>query len=232
VTFDFGQTLAEIDTELLRRRLAERALETDVRSLDEAVPTAWRRYDEEIARGVGGHPWKLLMRTLLETAHVDGDIEGAVDWLWEQQLTVNLWRRPIDGVIDVVDALRRTGVTVGVISNSEGKLAELADELGWGERFAVISDSGLLGVEKPDRRIFEITAGALSVALEHIIHIGDSWQADVLGALDAGCRAIWFGGAAGAPQPPSFESDRVQIAWNAGELRAALAAWGVNVGGG
>ena len=41
VTFDAGQTLVELDTAFLARRLAERGVRAEVERLDESTPLAW-----------------------------------------------------------------------------------------------------------------------------------------------------------------------------------------------
>ena len=99
VSFDFGQTLAELDTTYLSARLAERGVRVSAGALAEAVPDAWDVYDAAIRAGFGGHPWRHLMAALLDGAGAAGDRAAAVDWLWRQQPTHNLWRRPIPGVI-------------------------------------------------------------------------------------------------------------------------------------
>src|SRR4051812_2086213 len=100
VTFDFGQTLCALDTAMLSRRLAERGLDVAEADLDAALPAALAVYDAGIHRGLGGHPWKLLMSELLARAGAPSVHLGAtVDWLWTEQPTKNLWRRPIAGMI-------------------------------------------------------------------------------------------------------------------------------------
>jgi putative hydrolase of the HAD superfamily len=145
-----------------------------------------------------------------------------VDWLFVEQRRANLWRRPVAGMIELVDDLRAAGIAVGVISNSEGRLAELLAELGWGDRFACIADSGRLGVEKPDPRIFAWTVDRLGVPAAAIVHVGDSLAADVAGARGAGLRAIWFGGHTRA-------NAGVAACTDAAALRATLRGWGVAV---
>jgi putative hydrolase of the HAD superfamily len=228
VTFDFGQTLAELDTGMLARRLAERDLTVTSAALDGAVPAAWAAYDRAVLAGLGGHPWKILMDALLAGAGVAAARRpGVVDWLWTEQPARNLWRRPIPGMIDVARALVARGVPVGIVSNSEGRLAELAAELGWASDFACIADSGRLGVEKPERAIFDWAAQALGVAVDAIVHVGDSWAADVLGALGAGARAVWFSpGGAAAPQAPAAAAERLRIARSPAGLAAALRDFG------
>ena len=55
VTFDFGQTLAELDTAMLASRLAERGVTVAASALQDARPAMWRRYNEAIRAGLGGH---------------------------------------------------------------------------------------------------------------------------------------------------------------------------------
>jgi putative hydrolase of the HAD superfamily len=227
VTFDFGQTLAELDTDMLAARAGERGVRVEAAAIEAAVPEAWATYDRAIRAGEGGHPWKTLMRALLAGAGVDarsGAGAALVDWLWDEQPRRNLWRRPIAGMIDVVHDLDAAGVRVGVVSNSEGRLAELADELGWGGLFRCVADSGRLGVEKPGRAIFDWAAARLDVPVGAIVHVGDSWAADVVGALGAGARAVWF--ARGDAPAPAHDAERVRVARDAAGTRAALRAWG------
>jgi putative hydrolase of the HAD superfamily len=133
---------------------------------------------------------------------------------------VNLWRRPIEDMVALARELAGAGVAVAVLSNSEGRLAELLEEIGLAAPFVEIVDSGRLGIEKPDRRIFEHALARTGCTAG--IHIGDSWAADVAGALGAGWRAVWYGRRAAPVDEP-----RVAVAQSAAEVRAALARWGV-----
>jgi len=226
VTWDFGQTLADLDPDFLASKLAERACSVPAEALDAAVPAAWGAYNRAVRGGAGGHPWKLFMRAVLTGAGVSGpSLEELVDFLWVDQPQRNLWRRPVPGMMELVYALDRAGVPQGIVSNSEGRLAELVGELGWSSPFRAIADSGKLGVEKPSRRIFEWCAERLGAPLSRIVHVGDAHAVDVDGAVVAGMRAIWFRGAPGVDARPE-----VATCETAGEVRAALAAWGIVAG--
>jgi HAD superfamily hydrolase (TIGR01549 family) len=219
VTFDAGQTLIDLDLDFLAHRLAGRGVTVARAALAEAAPAAWRRYDELIDPA-GGHPWRALMATLLEGAGVAArDIAGLVDWLWDEQPRANLWRAEIPGMVGLARELGARGAQVAVLSNSEGRLAELLAEIGIADAFAAIVDSGRVGIEKPDRRIFEHTLATLG-ATGPAIHIGDSWPADIAGALGAGWRAIWFGRRAVEVDDP-----RVAIARDVADVRAVLDRW-------
>lgn len=223
LTFDAGQTIIDLDLDFLAQRLDERGVAVESAALAAAVPAAWRRYDE-LVDGNRGHPWRELMTTLLTSAGV-ADAAPLVDWLWTEQPRANLWRRPIPDMVALARELAATH-RVAVLSNSEGGLAALLREIGVADPFVEIFDSGRLGVEKPDRRIFDHALAATGETAG--IHIGDSWSADVEGALGAGWRAIWYLGH--APERSARPDDpRVAVARSAGEVRAALARWGVTV---
>ena len=95
-------------------------------------------------------------------------------------------------------------------------------------RFYMLSPSmnptraGRPGQQKPGREIFDWAAERLKVAPADIVHIGDSYAADVEGAVNAGMRAIWFRGAR-----EHTLGERVAACQDAAEVRAALAAWGI-----
>jgi putative hydrolase of the HAD superfamily len=219
VSFDAGQTVIDLDLAFLARRLAERGVSVEIQALAAAVPAAWQRYDALIdpARG---HPWRALMTTLLGGAGIaDEAIGPLVDWLWDEQPRANLWRAEIPEMVALARELRARGVRVAVLSNSEGRLAELLAEIGIADAFDAIVDSGRVGIEKPDRRIFDHTLAVLGASRPGI-HVGDSWPADVVGALGAGWRAVWYGWRARPVDDP-----RVAIARGPAEARAAIDRW-------
>jgi putative hydrolase of the HAD superfamily len=219
VTFDAGQTVIDLDLDFLARRLAERGVVVAPSALAAATPAAWRRYDE-LVDPAGGHPWRELMTTLLRGAGVaDSDVPPLVDWLWGEQPRANLWRAQIPGMVDIARELTARGGLTAILSNSEGRLAELLAEIGIIDAFVAVIDSGRVGIEKPDRRIFDHTLDVLG-AHQPGIHIGDSWPADIVGALGAGWRAIWFGRRAIPVDDP-----RVAVARDPADVRAVLARW-------
>ena len=221
VTFDIGQTLVDLDLDFLAMRLGQRGVTVPTDALRDALPTAWQRYDALTESGAS-HPWHELMQSLLTGAGV-ADPAPHVAWLYEQQATANLWRKPIPAMVDIVRDLRAKGVALAALSNSEGHLAELLAEIELAPLFDAIIDSGCVGVAKPDPRIFTLTLEALAVKPAVIVHVGDSWAADVEGALAAGWNAIWY-----RSRPSKGNADpRVPIATNAAETRAALSSFGV-----
>jgi len=222
VTFDVGQTLVDLDLDFLATRLGERGIVVDSAALERATPAAWQLYDRLVEEGAQ-HPWHAFVDAVLEEAGV-GDREPLVQWLYEQQAARNLWRRPIADMVELVRDLRAGGVKTAALSNSEGHLADLLVEIGLAPLFDTIIDSHRVGVAKPAPRIFNITLERLGIARpEVIVHVGDSWAADVEGALGVGWNAIWYRSRSGKPR----HDPRVPVVTTAAETRAALATFGV-----
>lgn len=222
ITFDAGHTLVELDTGMLAARLAEQGIAIAPAALDAAWPSAWACHEREVARGAR-HPWKVVFAALLDLAGCPAArIDALVEWLWNEQPRRNLFRRPVPGMRELVTDLHAAGVPMAVLSNSEGKLGELLDELDWSRYFVAIADSGKLGVAKPDPGIFQWTVERLGVPAASVVHVGDSREADVAGAVAAGLRAVWFG-----PGAHDLGDERVTACRDVAELRRVLAAWGV-----
>jgi len=225
VTFDYGQTLAELDTDFLSLRVQERGASVGRAALDAASPAAWNEYDRVKREGqTGQSAWQAFMHALLSKAGTrvtTEPLDSIVGFLWSEQPKRNLWRRPIPGMKELAQELAGRGVPLAIVSNSEGHLDALVHEVGFAEEFPVVADSGALGFEKPDRRIFEWTAERLGVAPDRFVHVGDVWAADVLGALGVGARAIWVTEHASGRSLP----DSVVACHGAAAIRATLAAW-------
>jgi len=92
--------------------------------------------------------------------------------------------------LPAVDRLRADGYRVGLISNFEGWLEEMLVELQAGDVFEVSVISGLVGVEKPDPRIYEIALEQAGVQSDVAVHVGDSIRLDAEPATSVGIKAV------------------------------------------
>ena len=223
VSFDFGDTIVALDEAVLLEKITREGLFAPLARLQAAVPPARAAYDAAIAAGIANHPWKPFMKVLLEHAGAEPalEIDRVVHALWLDQPRHNLWRRLVPGVAALCRELARARVPIGILTNSEGKARDLVHDLGLGDVFELVIDSGVLGVAKPDPRIFAAFAAAMGLAANELVHVGDSLEADVLGASAAGFDAIWFAGRA-AEAPPG-----VTVCANAAELRRAFSERGL-----
>jgi HAD superfamily hydrolase (TIGR01549 family) len=124
----------------------------------------------------------------------------------------NLWSVAQSGAADGLTALRRLGLVVGCISNSNGTVAELLADVGLAGSLDFIVDSGVVGVEKPDPEIFRIALRRGAVTAAEAMHVGDLYPVDVVGARRAGLEPVLLDplerygdrGCRTAPDVPTF----------------------------
>jgi len=91
----------------------------------------------------------------------------------------------------VIDGLKREGLLVAVISNTEdGRLRDSLEAAGLFEKFDLLVDSHLVGCKKPDAAIFRLALERLGVEAEEAAFVGDSYAHDALAARAAGMRAV------------------------------------------
>ena len=104
--------------------------------------------------------------------------------------THNLWEISPGFVMPALRTLRSDGYKLVVVSNANGTLHRLFERLGLTSMFDVILDSEVEGVEKPDRRFFELALSRSESAAATTVHVGDFYNIDVTGARGAGLHAI------------------------------------------
>ena len=83
---------------------------------------------------------------------------------------------------------------LGVISNNFGNTRGWCDEYELTPLLGAIIDSTVLGIAKPDIRIFETALSELGVSAAHAIYVGDSYSADMVGGKNAGMWTAWLVG--------------------------------------
>jgi HAD superfamily hydrolase (TIGR01549 family) len=81
---------------------------------------------------------------------------------------------------------------IGVISNADGRVADVLAQCGIRDCFLNITDSGVVGHEKPHPAIFEAALRAMKVAPEQALYVGDLYCVDYAGATNAGMQALLF----------------------------------------
>jgi FMN phosphatase YigB (HAD superfamily) len=79
---------------------------------------------------------------------------------------------------------------IAVISNADGGIERILSRCGIADCFESITDSGIIGVEKPRREIFEAALAAMNAQPEESLYIGDMYSVDYVGARNAGMDAV------------------------------------------
>lgn len=109
--------------------------------------------------------------------------------LYEHFAQAAAWRVYPD-VEPALAALTGRGLKLGIISNWDNRLRPLLLALGLARNVETIVVSCEVAASKPAPAIFQTAAGQLGMPPQTILHVGDSFEMDVQGALTAGFQAV------------------------------------------
>lgn len=85
-----------------------------------------------------------------------------------------------------------TEYLLALISNFYGNIETVLEELSIKKYFTSIVDSAIIGIRKPNPKIFEIALNELGVNPKDAVMIGDSYNNDIVPANSIGCKTIWI----------------------------------------
>jgi len=200
----FAAAGADTDAERVAaaEREARRALH---RALDQGhadtEPLVWKAYFAAIFSGAGGP---------------DERMEEAGRLLREVHARDHLWTRVAEGTEEALAALSEAGYRLGVISNADGRVEGVLEEVGLRRHFEFVVDSELFGAVKPDPSIFLEGCRLMDLPAESCVYVGDLYPVDYLGATRAGLGAVLL-------DPLGLHEGRAPRIGVLGELGAFLA---------
>jgi putative hydrolase of the HAD superfamily len=188
IFFDVGNTLLFPN----RAKILD-SIASDRHPTLEHWQTLERRTKNEFDRGMQSGQvdrgfWWTFHTGLLE--QLEEDI-GLRDVLVEKTRNSANWDQIPPGTRDFLDRLRKKFRTA-VISNSDGEIDRVLSRCGIAGCFESITDSGIVGVEKPRAEIFEAALTAMNVRSDESLYVGDIYSVDYVGARNAGMQAVLF----------------------------------------
>jgi putative hydrolase of the HAD superfamily len=176
----FERAGLHVDPELL-----DRAHYAGVAALDEFTEgdrEIWVRYNRAYARACNAP---------------DDMLEEAVEHLLNEFATGAVWNRVVRSSVHGLRELASLGTRLAIVSNADGDTEERLRNFGIcqvgpgpGVEMGAVLDSTVVGVAKPDPRIFELALESLDVPAERAMHVGDTPGADVDGARAAGVHPV------------------------------------------
>lgn len=81
-----------------------------------------------------------------------------------------------------------------LVSNFYGNIHTVLSEFGFDHLFQHVIESAVVGVRKPDPRIFAMGVEALGLQPEQVTVVGDSIDKDIVPAASLGCQTVWISG--------------------------------------
>jgi putative hydrolase of the HAD superfamily len=95
-----------------------------------------------------------------------------------------------DDVIPALDGLKKSKLTLGLISNIERDMTTTLDKLGLSSRLDIVVTSQDTGFTKPHPEMFQYAIKQAGVPPAATAYVGDQYQVDVVGSNKAGMRGI------------------------------------------
>lgn len=191
---DFKQAMVESYSALARSLIAAGC------DLDEAAFVS--RFNEVISHYYHTREIDLIERPVEESLrkalgsfgldHLPGQlVQDAIQAMY--LYTENYWKVEPD-THATLEALQVNGYRLGLISNAANPLDlnRLIDDHDLRKYFEVILISAEEGIRKPDPRIIQRALDRLGVNPEEAVLVGDTLNADILGAHNAGVKGIWI----------------------------------------
>jgi putative hydrolase of the HAD superfamily len=194
VFLDAGGTLIHLDRVFILDSLAQRGLKRTEQHFVQADAAA-RREVEQLVRSGGpsddASRWHAYGLHLLQRLGCRGeDVRAVQEALIRRHAEGWLYSYTVEGTLDALRQVRDMGCTLGIVSNADGRIETFLERAGLGGAFDFIVDSGIVGVEKPDPRIFHIACQRAGVQPQDAVHVGDFYEIDVMGARAAGVRPL------------------------------------------
>jgi len=206
VLFDLGDTVIQygpVDRDMLFERAVKRTYRLWSQKYSR-MPGYRRYYLHQWFAMRWGYLKQLILRREMNAERY---IRRAARKLWLHgsgsffKQLVRAWYSPLQdvatietGTHDTLDALRRAGYQLGLISNTfvPGYVLDAhLQRLGLLDYFPKRIYSCDVGYRKPNRRIFELALQAVGSHPAQTVFVGDDLNADIFGAKRAGLLPIW-----------------------------------------
>lgn len=191
VFFDVGNTLLFPNRERILAPLTERGITPSLELWQSIERRTKREFDAAVQGGAVDHGfWFDFYTHLLEEVGLAGD-DAVRAALVNSTRISDSWAQPQPGTTEALQQLGKTH-RLAAISNADGKIAAVLERCQIAACFETITDSGIIGVEKPHPDIFKAALESTGATAEESVYVGDVYSVDFLGATAVGMQAVLF----------------------------------------
>jgi putative hydrolase of the HAD superfamily len=189
IFFDVGNTLLFPNRERIHAPLTERGIVPDAEHLRDLECRTKNKFDGMmIADGAADHSfWWMFYSQLLTEIGLSDD--AVCEQLVSSIRDSANWDQILPGTCEHLGNLGQK-YRIAVISNADGRIEEVLRRCGIAQCFRTITDSGLVGYEKPHPEIFRQALKAMAAVPDESLYVGDVYSVDYLGATGAGMQAM------------------------------------------
>jgi putative hydrolase of the HAD superfamily len=201
ISFDAGYTLIDSHREaaaVVADLLAELGITPDDESLQAAYHRAERLFLEDYFRPLNDtweaderilRFYRRYYRQLLGDLGIEHPDDRYAHLIIERYLDPSNWRT-FPGVLDTLAALRERGYRMGIASDWGSGLTRILHALALSRYMDWAVISGAIGAAKPSPHFYGLVLKRANAPASRIVHVGDSYYADVRGARTVGMEAI------------------------------------------
>ena len=159
----------------------------DSLSIDTLIAIRNQVAEEQKSRGLTHEAIRLeaFKQTLRSIKSPDDDLASHLSALYLKHRFEDILL--FDDVLPTLDALRGN-YTMGLLSNGN-TYPERCGLAGYFQ-FAVFAQDH--GIQKPDPLLFQIAIERAGCAKRQLLHVGDSFRNDIIGAKQAGIKSVWL----------------------------------------
>ncbi|MGA8541558.1 MAG: HAD family hydrolase [Terriglobales bacterium] len=192
IFFDVGNTLLFPNRERIHAPLAERGFVPNAEHLRDLECRTKNRFDGIMTglipnnRPDHGFWWMFYSQLLSEIGLNDDAIR---DQLVASIRNSGNWDTIRPGTAAQLEEIGKR-YRLAVISNADGKIHDVLQKCSIARCFRTITDSGLVGYEKPHPEIFRQALKSMTAEPEQSLYVGDVYSVDYLGATSAGMQAL------------------------------------------
>jgi putative hydrolase of the HAD superfamily len=189
--FDVGNTLLFPKREIMLLPLHERGVFPADELLMETERETKRAFDELQERDDSADHgfWQIYYSRLLDRLGIP-DEATCKHLVTRTRVSAN-WSEIRPGTREALLRMAKK-YRLAVISNADGKIADVLGRCGIADCFETITDSGIVGKEKPHPEIFDVALKSMGVGAEESLYVGDVYSVDYLGATRAGMQGMLF----------------------------------------
>lgn len=139
-------------------------------------------------------PHDTFRKTLDVKLHIEMERAGCLSY--HEQVLDEVYAQTMYHVAHSREVLAQLAehVPLVLVSNFYGNLNTVLHEFGLDGLFRHVVESAVVGVRKPDPRIFLLGVEALGLQPAEVTVVGDSLTNDIVPAKTAGCRTVWLRG--------------------------------------
>ena len=91
-----------------------------------------------------------------------------------------------------IEELKASGLKIGLVANQPKSAVDSLKRDGIFDLVDFLGISAVVGLEKPDPRIFELALAELGTTVAQTIHIGNRLDTDVIPAKSLGFKTVWI----------------------------------------